>query len=178
MKFVEKFWDAVDLAVESLQLPWTSVVLYNDSFILSPNNQSWMTGVINSQANKGSRHWQLVLRLVEIGARLEKTEHHKLLGIKSWSVPRELTKTESFLRDPSTPSYKKNELKKKILLLRDRYIAHRINMTLGDKESGLLLLGAAHRDFICFLSHNIEVKNVLSQEDYRKFLLYVYEKNF
>lgn len=146
---IEKFWDGVDAVFEELQLPWDRVLIFCESDFPRPTELSKYLHMLRYNARKGRRTAQLVLRLVERGARLERTESRmvwKLYGffkrsaLPLWGIP--------------------GRMEHLFFLLRDRYIAHRINHALKDEKIGLLFLGAAHGEFQKHLDSDIIVQNI------------------
>lgn len=130
------------------------------------------------KANMGSRAHQLALDLVKRGARLMKTEDIDLVFKEArfvklleelYTTPRAtlLDLRRYLISGKLPPEYK--ELAEKLkefkeleatqlerMESRDKYIADRINKTLKDGETGLLLIGAAH-EVEPYLDKNIEV---------------------
>ncbi len=177
MKFAERFWDVLTESVEKLNIPWHLAIIYQDTQVFSAADTVFAQEHRNL-ARKGGRNSQLILWLMDRGAWLERTEHHKLLGMKELYSP-DPTAIDIFLKKkPISPDERSRQgkLRDRIMLLRDRYIAHRINCTLGEPKIGLLFLGSSHRTFLHYLSPDIEVRNILAREDYKRFLLFLHER--
>ncbi len=177
MKRVEAFWDTLEESVERLGIRWQSTTIYQDTQVFSAADE-YLMRLHRASAKKGSRNSRLILKLLDRGAWLEKTEHPKLIGFRDlYSF--DPTPADIFLKKKTASlreRRKQRELEERIFLLRDRYIAHRINHTLKEPRIGLLFLGSWHRMFLRYLSPDIEVRSVLSKKDYYRFLLFVHER--
>ena len=98
--------------------------------------------IIEEGIKSGSKNYELVLRLVNRGAVLVKTEEFKL-------VKEELDRLLAITKAKSTSKklfafIKYKIIKNKLLKKRDKFISKRIDKTLKDDEVGILFLGAYH----------------------------------
>ncbi len=125
---------------------------------------------------KRSKSHQIIVDLVEQGARLEKTEDESLVmeevrHTKLWSeleVIRQSIKQGNTLNPSDEQEFPKKiqeftrlkESQKERTEQRDRYMADRINKTLGEGEIGVLIVGAAH-DVLPYLADDISVKEMV-----------------
>ncbi len=148
-------WAAIDQlvhrVVDAMALPYANVRLYQDGLAESGREAEMVQAV----ADQGSRNYQLLLELMRKGAQLMGTESPELL-VREYELlrPTQLGPTGTGPPDAA------REVARQLLAARDRYIAQRINATLGTGEVGLLFLGLAHA-VEPFLARDIQVKNLL-----------------
>ena len=97
--------------------------------------------IVQSLAANGSINHQIIVQLVERGAKLIKTEDAALLK-EEYFLTKELAekKSDSFR---CLAHYK--EQKDRLLKARDAYISKSINESLQEGETGVCFLGAEHR---------------------------------
>jgi hypothetical protein len=134
---VREFWARVQEAIEKLGLAWRRVRLYQDGL---PNcgHEAEIVGTI---AKSGSFNHQLLLKLIERGARIMGTESAALL-IQEYELARQLLASGASAENGNSAGcVEQNRL---LLDLRDRYIAERIRRTLRRGETGLIFLGMLH----------------------------------
>ena len=98
--------------------------------------------IVEESAKKGSKDYEIVLKLVERGAKIIKTEDVSLLK-KEFKYIVGMTKEKSSIKR-FIAALKYRLKKKKLLQERDRFIAKTIDETLNDGEVGILFLGAYH----------------------------------
>jgi len=140
----EIYWDIVDAALDRLDIDdWARIRVFSDS--VYEVSAKVKTGV-RELAQEGSRHMQIVMKLLARGAKLEVTEDKKLFVGKS--------KQELF----DTPLDK-----------RDRAIARSINKRLKNGEIGFLILGMSHKTFQQHLNLNVSLQALLTDKDIEKF---------
>jgi hypothetical protein len=137
-KTVEGFWDAISHYFDSLDV--TGMKIYQDGMIAEDEIGK---KIVEDTANAGSKNYQLLLRLLERGAVLVKTEDFKLVK-KEYDRLLAITQAKSTIR--KITAFLKYRLLKDILLSRrDGYIAGRINQTLKAEEKAILFVGALHK---------------------------------
>ena len=132
--------------------------------------------IIEEGIKSGSKNYELVLRLVNRGAVLVKTEEFKL-------VKEELDRLLAITKAKSTSKklfafIKYKIIKNKLLKKRDKFISKRIDKTLKDDEVGILFLGAYH-NIKNKLSADIQIIELKDREkvaEYQRFLPF-YSKN-
>jgi hypothetical protein len=142
---VEKMWKEIERRIAALPLDYTKLKLYQDGLPKCGQELE----IAKSVAAGGSKNFQLLVRLVEKGARLIGTENPDLL-IQEYNRLRNAL-------DNLKGSRGRVLLKKSVTVggtsasvegfvsQRDKYIAARIHETLRDDETGLLFLGVVHR---------------------------------
>lgn len=142
-------WSSIREFIESLDLPYERVRLYQDGL---PDSRG-AAEIVAQVAAQGSKNYQLLQDLMKKGA--------KLMGTES---PRLLAHEYELHRAPDAPGKAATEPgadhSRQLLAERDLYIAQRINATLGADEFGLLFLGLAH-SVEPNLRPDIQVKNLL-----------------
>jgi hypothetical protein len=150
LKAIHEIWEGIRRTVESLNLPYESVRLYQDGLPECGREPD----IVKEVGARGSPNHLLLLDLMERGALLMGTEDPQLL-VAEYRLHKE--------SEPTAPHYdakQQQEQSNSLLTQRDRHIAARINSTLLPGESGLLFLGMAH-SVEPLLDDDIEVNNLL-----------------
>lgn len=119
-------WRAIAEAIERLGLELKRVKLYQDSLPVCGREND----LVRELASQGSRNHQLLESLMREGA--------TLVGAES---PTLLLDEYRLLQSPERTEAQAAAL----LEARDRFIAGRIDATLGDDEDGVLFIGALHK---------------------------------
>jgi len=136
-KAVSGFWDSIINYFDLLEA--LSPKIYQDGLMIDGEVGK---KIIEEGASKGSKNHKIVLKLMEKGAKIMKTEDLSLLKEEYNSLVK-LSQTKSPLEKMLVyMGYKlrKNPLMRK----RDKFIAERINETLQDGEVGVLFIGVYH----------------------------------
>ncbi len=137
-KAVEGFWDAVSRYFDSVDVDGMRV--YQDGMVADGEIGR---RIVEETAGAGSKNYQLLLRLLERGASLVKTEDLHLVKQEHDSLIA-ITQTKSTTK--KIAAFIRYKLVKGILLnKRDAHIAARIDETLKDHGQGILFIGAFHR---------------------------------
>jgi hypothetical protein len=135
---VEGFWDVVSDYFDSIDVK--DMKIYQDGMVADDEIGK---KIAEDTAKAGSKNYQLILKLLERGAILMKTEDFKLVK-KEYDRLRAITGAKSITR--KIIAFIKYKLVKAVLLnKRDAFIARRIDETLGPNESGILFVGAFHK---------------------------------
>ncbi len=151
---IEKFWNDVENEIDSLDLEYSKVRIYQDGL---PAGGKLGLKIVNETADRGSRNYQIVRKLIEKGAAIEATESPELLRkeyeyIKSFvTAQTEKEKLEAKLQY--------DRIKDELLDERDTFIAQTVDATLKDNETGILFIGAAH-NVVSKLPKDIEIKSL------------------
>ena len=133
-------WRVIADLIKTCRLDLKRVKLYQDSIPVCGRE----TALVHDLASQGSRNHQLLEILMSEGATLVGTESPTLL-----------LDEYKFLQSPE-----RTEAQAAALLdARDRFIAGRIDATLGDDEDGILFIGALHK-VANFLPRRIKVEYV------------------
>jgi hypothetical protein len=135
---VEDMWEAIRKAVEALDLSGSGVRLYQDGLPDCGHEAE----IVRDLAQAGSPNHQLLLDLMANGAALTGTESPELLLQEYELAQQILISLDSDER--GSLIQRQRELGKVLLEKRDRYIAERIDKTLGRGETGLIFLGMLH----------------------------------
>lgn len=144
---IDKFWDEIKKALETLSVQFDRVRVYQDGLPVSGKEAA----IVTELAKSGSRNHALLLGLVEKGARLMGTESLELLLEEYESVKKVLGSGESS-RKKGQQKYDSSDL----LERRDKFIAQRINETLRPGEVGIIFLGMLH-ELESWLAKDIQV---------------------
>lgn len=136
---IKKFWDEVEHEIDALNLDCKHVRVYQDGLPVAGKTGA---KIVNSAADKGSRNFQIIRKLIEKGATIEATESPELLK-KEYEYIKAFV-TAKFRREKKEAERKYDEVKEKLIEERDNFIAKIIDTTLKDNETGILFLGAHH----------------------------------
>jgi hypothetical protein len=119
-------WRAIADAINRVGLDLSHVKLYQDSLPVCGRENE----LVRDLASQGSRNHQLLESLMREGATLVGTESPTLL-LDEYRLLQSPERTEAQAAA--------------LLEARDRFIAGRIDATLGEEEDGVLFIGALHR---------------------------------
>ena len=132
---VEKMWEEIESVVANLPVPPGTVRVYQDGLPVCGHEQE----IVSELAGAGNRNHRLLLKLQARGATLMGTESPELL-VEEYQLA-----TAAFASGATVRTeIRQKQLRDTLLEKRDRYIADRINGTLGAGESGILFLGMLH----------------------------------
>ena len=144
---VEKMWGEIERTVRKLPVRSGSVRVYQDGLPVCGHEQE----IVADLAEAGSRNHRLLLSLRARGAVLMGTESPELL-VQEY----QLASAALAAGRVSPAKMCRDRLRDTLLERRDRYIADRINRTLGAGETGILFLGMLHEVTRC-LEPDIQV---------------------
>lgn len=137
-KTVEGFWGAVSDYFDSVDV--NGMKIYQDGLVAEDEVGKQ---IAEDTAKAGSKNYQLILKLLERGAILMKTEDFKMVK-QEYDRLLAITQAKSIMR--KIIAFIKYKLIKSIVLSkRDAFIAERIDKTLGPDEKGILFVGAFHK---------------------------------
>lgn len=134
LKSIDEVWIGIRQMIAALELPYASVRLYQDGLPLCGKEAD----IVKDVAAQGSKNHQLLIELMEQGARLMGTEDPRLL-LQEYQFHQGVLGGGS----PGYENQRENQ-SRRLLSERDRFIAERINATLSAGEIGLLFMGLAH----------------------------------
>jgi uncharacterized protein YqiB (DUF1249 family) len=132
--------------------------------------------IAEDTAKAGSKNYQLILKLLDRGAVLVKTEDFKLVK-KEYDRLLAITQAKSITK--KIIAFIKYKLVKVILLnRRDNFITNRIEQTLKAEEKAILFIGAFH-NIKKRLPKDIQIKEVKDAAKVKRYqkLLPFYNKN-
>ena len=135
-RIIEDFWQGIRNKVFDLNLDYPNTRLYQDGLPVCGKEMD----LVQELVKMGSRNHQILMELIQLGAKLEGTEDPKLL-LEEYDY---LKDASVHLDDPKGKR-KYQRLAGTLLQKRDSYIAQRIDKTLREGETGLLFIGIAHR---------------------------------
>lgn len=151
---IDNFWREVEAAIDALDLSRAKVRVYQDGMPCS-GELGWK--IVMEVADKGSRNYQIVRKLIERGAILEATEDPKML-LKEYELIRQIADATTE-KERAEAESRYEQMKEKLLRDRDEFIARTIGTTLKDGETGILFIGAAH-DVKSKLPEDVKVRGL------------------
>jgi len=160
-KTVEGFWGTISDYFDSIDV--NGMKIYQDGMVAEDEVGKQ---IAKDTAKAGSKNYQLILKLLERGAVLMKTEDFKLVK-QEYDRLLAITQAKSITR--KIIAFVKYKLVKAILLnKRDAFIAKRIDETLGPDEKGILFIGAFHK-IKKRLPKTIQVKEIKNADKVRMY---------
>ncbi|MBU4373731.1 MAG: hypothetical protein KJ714_04675 [Euryarchaeota archaeon] len=151
---IEKFWDDLEKEIDDLDLDYSRTKIYQDGL---PCGGELGLRIVRETADKGSKNYQIVSKLIERGAAIEATESPELLRKEYEHIKALITAMTPEEKADAGRRYE--QIKDELLQERDAYIAKVIDISLKDDETGLLFIGAVH-NVIPKLAVDIEVKSL------------------
>lgn len=149
---IEKFWEEVDLEVDRLGPELDKFRIYQDGL---PCAGELGERIVRDTAEKGSKNYQILRKLMDRGARIEATESPELLKEEYGHIKAILEAKTDRGKTEAGAGY--DQVKDRLMEDRDAFIAQTIGTTLKDGETGLLFIGASH-NVIPKIAKDIEVK--------------------
>jgi len=153
-KQVARFWEELRVAIESWQLDHSKFVVYQDALPLAPATHVGLEiKIVKELAAIGSANHQLLEWMHEHGASILGTESPELLVAEYSLTRKQLGLSENPSTDQETPgtlvtTAEAAEIAAQLADLlnrRDQFIAARIDTTLEQDQTGILLIGMLHR---------------------------------
>jgi len=158
---VSGFWDSIANYFDLLDA--SNLKIYQDGLMIDGGLGK---KIVEGGASKGSKNYQILLRLMEKGAKIRKTEDIHLLK-KEYDSLIKLSQTKSPIE--KTLAYIGYKLRKNPLMeKRDKFIAERINETLKDGEIGVLFIGV-HHNVLPQISQDIIIQEVKEKSKVRAY---------
>ena len=155
---VDKMWEKIESVAASLPLVQGTVRVYQDGLPVCGHERQ----IVADLAGAGNRNHRLLMELEARGATLMGTESPNLL-VEEYQLA-----TAAFASGAAVRSdIRQRELRDALLEKRDRFIADRINRTLGAGESGILFLGMLH-EAAKYLDSGIDVVYPLGLPKFRQ----------
>ncbi len=151
---IEKFWEEVDTEIDTLNLDYSRTRIYQDGL---PFSGELGLKIVRETADKGSKNYQIIRKLIDRGATIEATESLDLLKKEYDHIKAFVTAKTAEEKSAAIQLY--DQIKYTLMQERDAYIAKAIDATLKDGETGILFIGAAH-NVIPGLAKDIEVKSL------------------
>ncbi len=151
---IEKFWDDLEKEIDGLSLDYSKTRIYQDGL---PCGDELGLRIVRETADKGSKNYRIVRKLIERGAVIEATESPELLR-KEYEYIKALM-TARTPEEKTDAARRYDQIKDELMQERDAYIAKAIDISLKDDETGVLFIGAFH-NVIPELAKDIEVKSL------------------
>jgi hypothetical protein len=133
---VDKMWAQIESVVAKLPVAPASLRVYQDGLPVCRHEQE----IVSELASAGNRNHGLLLKLQARGATLMGTESPELL-VEEYQLAAAAFASGAAVRTQA----RQKQLRDTLLEKRDRFIAARINGTLGAGESGILFMGMLHQ---------------------------------
>ena len=133
---VDKMWAQIESVVAKLPVTPGSMRVYQDGLPACRHELE----IVSELASAGNRNHGLLLKLQERGATLMGTESPELL-VEEYQLAAAAFASGAAART----EVRQKQLRDSLIEKRDRYIAARINGTLGAGESGILFMGMLHQ---------------------------------
>lgn len=136
---VSGYWSAIESYFESNELYVPGIKIYQDGMFVDGEIAMKLIG---DGVKSGSKNSEIVLKLINRGAILIKTEDFKMVKDEYDGLQLILKAKSNIKKLIQLVRYK--ILKPTLLRRRDRFIAATIDETLGQNETGVLFIGAYH----------------------------------
>lgn len=147
---VDRFWDSVEAYLQALDA--RQLRIYQDGL---PADGETGRRIVVEAARRGSRNYQVVLKLLERGAELRLTEDPALLWQERANLLALAQAGAAQPRDTEQYRRRRDQLTEE----RDKAVAEAIGASLQENELGLLFMGAYH-DVLSHLAADISVHSV------------------
>mgnify|MGYP005849633651 FL=1 len=136
---INHVWTGIRKRVLALELDFTKVRIYQDGLPVGGRELE----IAREVAARGSKNHELLIELLQRGAKLEGTESPDLL-LKEHKLIKDITQAKDEAERQAARETHTRE-SARILRQRDEFISQRINDTLKDGEVGILFMGLMHR---------------------------------
>ncbi|MFH1941753.1 MAG: hypothetical protein ABIL68_06575 [bacterium] len=164
-KAVEEMWNGIREKIVRLNQDWQRVRIYQDGLPVCGRELE----IVTDLAKMGSVNHQIVVDSVRRGGKLEGTEYSKFL-LEEYDTLQKVAHAKND-RQRKNLINEYNRGSSELLIKRDRFIANRIDQTLGKREIGILFIGILHA-VDKFLPADIEVKYLIHRLPFDKGLRY------
>jgi hypothetical protein len=143
IRTVDDAWQRIEQTLARLELDYRTVRVYQDGLPVCGHE----TRIVADLAASGSRNHQILRELLARGATLVGTESPTLLVQEYERAQQSLARLAT---DAADARARRHRQRGTVLLeKRDRFIAQRVDATLGVGEVGLIFLGLLHRLKAC-----------------------------
>ena len=136
-EMVNRLWTQIEQTLEGLAIPYERVRVYQDGLPVCGHELE----IVSELAKAGSRNHQLLLKLNQKGATIMGTESSELLVEEYQLLQQAFSEPRSKVL---ARVVSQGRILDSLLQRRDQFLAARINTTLQQGETGLLLLGMLH----------------------------------
>ena len=160
-KTIRRYWQEVERFLEGKT--FTNVLIFQDSL---PEGGETAQAIIDKLAQTGSPNYQLLKRLIQKGACIQKTENPDLLR-QEYQMTKDLLARKNLV-SAIFAFLKYKFMKNRLLTARDNYIAKQINQNLKEGETSVCFLGAYH-DILSKLANDIKIVLVKNPDKIKKY---------
>lgn len=136
-EMVNRLWTQIEQTLDGLAISYERVRVYQDGLPVCGRELE----IVSELAKAGSRNHQLLLKLKEKGATIMGSESSELLVEEYRLLQQAFSEPRS--KVPAR-AVSQGRILDSLLQRRDQFLAARINTTLQQGETGLLLLGMLH----------------------------------
>lgn len=137
---VNGYWEAIESYFENIDLYIKGIKIYQDGMFV---DGEMAIKLIRDGVKSGSKNSEIVLKLINRGAILVKTEDFKMVKDEYDGLQLILKSKSNIKKLIQLVRYKM--LKPILLRRRDEFIAATIDKTLEQDETGILFIGAYHK---------------------------------
>jgi len=149
---VSSFWDSIGPFFDALDVKGFKI--YQDGMVA---NGADGLRIIKEGISQGSKNFEIIGKLLERGVVLVKTEDPVLVK-QEYAYIAKIAHSKS-PKEKEVWALRYKVAQGRLLRQRDDFIAKRIEVTLGEGETGILFIGAYH-DILSRLSEDIQVVQV------------------
>lgn len=149
---VSSFWDSIGQFFDALDVKGFKI--YQDGMVASGADG---LRIIREGISQGSKNYEIIGKLLQRGAVLVKTEDPVLVK-QEYAYIAKIAHSKS-PKEKEVWALRYKVAQGRLLRQRDDYIAKRIELTLGEGDTGILFIGAYH-DILSRLPEDIQVAQV------------------
>jgi len=160
---VSSFWDSIGQFFDAMNVK--SFKIYQDGMVA---NGADGLRIIREGISQGSKNYGIIGKLLQRGAVLVKTEDPVLVKQEYTYIAKIAHSKSPKEKEVWTLRYKVAQ--SRLLRQRDDFIAKRIEVTLGEGDTGILFIGAYH-DILSRLPEDIhvaQVRDITKVREYQK----------
>jgi len=160
---VSSFWDSTGQFFDALDVKYFKI--YQDGMVADGADG---LRIIREGISQGSKNFEIIGKLLERGVVLVKTEDLVLVK-QEYAYIAKIAHSKS-PKEKEVWSLRYKVAQGRLLRQRDDFIAKRIEVTLGEGETGILFIGAYH-DVLSRLPEDIQVvqvKDIAKVREYQK----------
>ncbi len=163
---VSSFWDSIGQFFDALDVKGFKI--YQDGMVA---NGADGLRIIREGISQGSKNYEIIGKLLQRGAVLVKTEDPVLVK-QEYAYIAKIAHSKS-PKEKEVWALRYKVAQGRLLRQRDDFIAKRIEVTLGEGETGILFIGAYH-DVLSRLPEDIQVvqvKDIAKVKEYHRALI-------
>jgi len=158
---VSSFWDSIGQFLDAMNVK--DFKIYQDGMVA---NGADGLRIIREGISQGSKNYEIIGKLLQRGAVLVKTEDPVLVK-QEYAYIAKIAHSKS-PKEKEVWAFRYKVAQGRLLRQRDDFIAKRIEVTLGEGDTGILFIGAYH-DILSRLPEDIQVVQVRDITKVRKY---------